>query len=218
MLSVGNASKKTMVVNNPTHVRNNPEKIFANVFPHLCPPTLISEDKSEIIAFFNKHKDIVIKPLYAFGGKDVLHVGPNNDNLPAIMEMFIRNYDCPLLAQKFLPKISEGDKRVILIDGKAAGAINRIPPKGQIRSNMVVGGTPTQTTLSYKEQAICEELAPFLKEKELFLVGIDVIDGYLTEINVTSPTGIQAINGFENTKLETIFWDAIEKAFYERLL
>jgi glutathione synthase len=202
---------KTLVVNDPAHVRNAPEKLFVTHFPGVMPPTLISADVEAIRAFREEHKDIIIKPIYGNGGAGVFHVRPDDENLGALLELFTTTWREPVIVQRYVPEVRKGDKRIILIDGKAAGAVNRVPAAGEARSNMHVGGRPEKTTLSRREQEICEIIGPALRERGLIFVGIDVIGDYLTEINVTSPTGIQEINRFDGTMLERLVWDAIEK-------
>jgi glutathione synthase len=200
----------TLVVNDPREVRNAPEKLFVTRFPEFMPPTLIASDRAQILAFRAEHKDIIIKPLYGNGGAGVFHVMPGDENLNALLEMFSENYREPIIVQKYLPAVREGDKRIILIDGEPAGATNRVPAEGEARSNMHVGGRPVKTQLTERELAICEAIGPELKSRGLIFVGIDVIGGMMTEINVTSPTGIQEINRFNEVCLEADIWDAIE--------
>jgi glutathione synthase len=202
---------KTLVVNDPVHVRNAPEKLFVTHFEGVMPPTLISADVEDIRAFRRDHKDIIIKPLYGNGGAGVFHIRPDDENLGALLEMFTTVWREPVIVQRYVPEVRQGDKRIILIDGKAAGAINRVPAAGEARSNMHVGGRPEKTTLTKREQEICEIIGPALRERGLIFVGIDVIGDYLTEINVTSPTGLQEINRFDGTSLEADVWDAIER-------
>ncbi|MEM7225983.1 MAG: glutathione synthase [Pseudomonadota bacterium] len=201
---------KTLVVNDPFHVRNAPEKLFATHFQALMPPTLITSDRTAIKAFRAEHKDLIVKPLFGNGGAGVFHVAPDDDNLVAMLEMFETFYREPVMVQRFLPEVRAGDKRIILIDGKAAGVINRVPPPGEARSNMHVGGRPEKASLNPRDEEICEMIGPILEERGLIFVGIDVIGDYLTEINVTSPTGLQEVNRFEGTCLESDIWDAIE--------
>ena len=200
----------TLVVNDPREVRNAPEKLFVTRFPEFMPPTLIASDRAQILDFRAEHKDIIIKPLYGNGGAGVFHVTPGDENLNALLEMFSENYREPIIVQKYLPAVREGDKRIILIDGEPAGATNRVPAEGEARSNMHVGGRPVKTQLTDRELAICEAIGPELKSRGLIFVGIDVIGGMMTEINVTSPTGIQEINRFNDVTLEADIWDAIE--------
>lgn len=200
----------TLVVNNPTEVRNCPEKLFVCDFPALMTPTLITQDMRDMEAFRKEHGEVVLKPLYAFGGKDVFHIKPGDSNFEGLVELFLRTYNAPMILQKFLPSVAQGDKRIVLVDGKPIGALNRIPKPGHIRSNMAVGGTPEKTTLTAREHEICEAIGPELKRRGLLLVGIDVIGGNLTEINVTSPTGLQVINRLDGISTEALVWDAIE--------
>ncbi len=201
---------KTLVVNDPVSVRNAPEKIFVTHFDGVLPPTLISSNLEEMKAFRAEHKDIIIKPLYGNGGAGVFHLKPEDENLTVIHELFNEFYREPMIIQKYLPEVRKGDKRIILVDGKPVGAINRVPQEGESRSNMHVGGQAVKTELTPREQEICDIIGPSLKEQGLIFVGIDVIGDYMTEINVTSPTGIQEINRFNNVKLEAEIWDCIE--------
>ncbi|UTW55481.1 glutathione synthase [Kordiimonas sp. SCSIO 12610] len=200
----------TLVVNNPTEVRNAPEKLFVTQFLDLMPPTMITRREDEVKAFREKHGEIIIKPLYGNGGAGVFHLRENDSNLGSLMEMFLGLNREPVMVQKFLPDVVGGDKRIILIDGEAAGAVNRIPAKGEIRSNLVAGGAAAKSILTEREQEICARLGPELKKRGLIFVGIDVIGDWLTEINVTSPTGLQSINAFDGVKLEADIWKAIE--------
>jgi glutathione synthase len=201
---------ETLVVNDPAEVRNAPEKLFVANYPDLMPPTLITRDADRITAFRTEHKDIIIKPLYGNGGAGVFHVTPEDENLSALLEMFAGMFREPIIAQAYLPDVRQGDKRIILIDGEAAGAINRVPEDGEARANMHAGAEPLQATLSDREREICDRIGPDLKVRGLIFVGIDVIGGHLTEINVTSPTGLQEINRFDNVCLEAQIWNAIE--------
>lgn len=200
----------TLVVNDPAHVRNAPEKLFVTEFPHLMPPTLISRDRSEIEEFRNEHGDVVMKPLYGNGGAAVFKVSREDPNFGSLYDLFTVTFREPWVIQRFLPKVSEGDKRIILIDGEAAGAINRVPAANDIRSNMVRGGAAKPTDLTDREREICETIGPHLKRMGQIFVGIDVIDGNLTEINVTSPTGLRAIKRLGGPDLSVTLWDAIE--------
>ena len=204
---------KTLVVNDPAHVRNAPEKLFVTHFPELMPPTVITSDREEILAFRKTHKDIIVKPLYGNGGAGVFHVTPEDENLSALLEMFTRLFREPVIVQAYLPEIRQGDKRIILIEGKAAGVINRVPPPGEARANMHAGATPMKAKLSKRDEEICEAIGPALKERGLIFTGIDVIGRFLTEINVTSPTGIQQIDRFDGVSLESDIWDAIERRY-----
>jgi len=204
----------TLVVNDPMQVRNAPEKLFVTHFPELMPPTLISADMDEIRAFRAEHKDIIIKPLFGNGGAGVFHIRPDDENLNALIEMFTQISREPLIVQAYLPSVRQGDKRIILIDGRAAGAINRVPAEGEARSNMHVGGRPLKSTLSARDKLICEAIGPVLKARGLTFVGIDVIGDYMTEINVTSPTGIQEVSRYDGSNLAGEIWDAIEERFH----
>jgi glutathione synthase len=200
----------TLVVNDPHHVRNAPEKIFVTEFPHLMPPTLISRDREEIDAFRDEHGDVVMKPLYGNGGAAVFKVSREDPNYGSLFDLFSVTFREPWVIQRFLPQVVEGDKRIILVDGEAAGAVNRVPAAGDIRSNMVRGGAARPTDLSPREREICETIGPALRRMGLIFVGIDVIDGNLTEINVTSPTGVRAIKRLGGPDLAVSIWDAIE--------
>ncbi len=201
---------KTLVVNDPFQVRNAPEKLLVTHFPDLMPPTLISADRRQILDFREEHQNIILKPLFGNGGAGVFHITPGDDNLASLLEMFTQLYREPIIVQRYLPEVRQGDKRIILIDGVAAGAVNRVPAAGESRSNMHVGGRPEKSALTRREEEICAAIGPTLKERGLVFVGIDVIGDYLTEINVTSPTGLQEINRFDGTALEVQLWDAIE--------
>ncbi len=201
---------KTLVVNDPVHVRNAPEKLFVTHFDGIMPPTLITTDPDQIAAFREEYRDIIVKPLYGNGGAGVFHITPGDENLNSLIEMFTELYREPIIIQQYLPEVRVGDKRIILIDGKPAGAINRVPAEGEARSNMHVGGRAEQSQLTQREEEICEAIGPTLKENGLIFVGIDVIGDYLTEINVTSPTGLQEIDRFDGACLEAGIWDAIE--------
>lgn len=201
---------KTLVLNDPASVRNSPEKWFVNAFPDFLPPTLVSTDSAEIRAFRNEFKDIIIKPLYGYGGKSVFRLKPEDNNLDALLEWIFSLSKEPLVIQPFLPEVAQGDIRVVMADGKVAGQIGRIPAHGEIRSNLRVGGTAARITLTPRQWEICEALEQPLREKGLVFVGIDLIGDYLTEINVTSPTGIRAINALHDIRVETQIWDAAE--------
>lgn len=201
---------KTLVVNDPVSVRNAPEKLLVTHFPDLMPPTVITSNQKDVEAFRREYKDIIVKPLYGNGGAGVFHITPGDENLSALMEMFTQLYREPVIVQQFLPEVRQGDKRIILVDGEPVGAINRIPKEGEARSNMHVGGKAVQSTLTEREREICAAIGPTLKNQGLIFVGIDVIGDYLTEINVTSPTGLQEINRYDDTCLEALIWDAIE--------
>ncbi|SFK50808.1 glutathione synthase [Methylocapsa palsarum] len=201
---------KVLVVNDPESVRNAPEKLFVLQFPELMPPTLISRDKKLIEAFRDAHNEVVMKPLHGHGGAAVFKVGRKDPNFGSLYDLFATTFREPWVVQRFLPQVAEGDKRIILIDGVAAGAVNRVPADNDIRSNMARGGGAAATQLTPREQEICAVIGPELKQRGLVLVGIDVIDGYLTEINVTSPTGIRAIKRLGGPDLAIVAWDAIE--------
>ena len=201
---------QTLVVNDPVNVRNAPEKLFVTHFDGVMPPTLISSDRYEILAFRAEHKDIIVKPLYGNGGAGVFHITRDDENLNALMELFTGLYREPIVVQRYVPEIRQGDKRIILVEGEPVGALLRVPAKGEARSNLHVGGTAHQSTLTARETEICQIIGPTLKEMGLLFVGIDVIGDWLTEINVTSPTGLQEINRFDGAKLEANIWDAIE--------
>ncbi|MDF2998022.1 MAG: glutathione synthetase [Xanthobacteraceae bacterium] len=201
---------KTLVVNDPIHVRNAPEKIFVTEFPDLMPPTLITRDLDEIKAFRDEQGDIVAKPLYGNGGAAVFRLTRDDLNFGSLYDLFATTFREPWVIQRFLPEVKAGDKRIILVDGVFAGAVNRVPSEGDLRSNMVRGGAARETELSPREREICERLGPSLREKGLIFTGIDVIDGNLTEINVTSPTGIRAIRRLGGPDIAALTWDAIE--------
>jgi len=202
---------ETLVINDPVHVRNSPEKILVTQFEEFIPPTLISSDMKSIREFYAKYQDIIIKPLYGNGGKEIFHIKPRDENLTALLEMFADKYREPIITQMYIPDVHKGDKRIILIDGKPIGAVLRVPLKGEIRANFHAGGGAQKTSLTQRERKICEAIGPYLSEHGLFFVGIDVIGDYMTEINVTSPTGIHEINRLNGIKIEKIFWDCVEK-------
>lgn len=202
---------KTLVVNDPASVRNAPEKLFVMNFPQLMPPTLISRDIDEINAFRDQHGAVVMKPLHGHGGAAVFRVMPQDMNFGSLYDMFSVTFKEPWVIQRFLPEVKHGDKRIILVDGEFAGAVNRVPAADDLRSNMVRGGAAQATELSAREREICDTLGPALRERGLLLVGIDVIDGNLTEINVTSPTGIRAIARLGGPDIAGRVWDVIEK-------
>ena len=200
----------TLVVNDPFHVRNAPEKLLVTHFADFMPPTMIANRREDLEAFRKEHGDIIIKPLYGHGGAGVFHLRENDENFTALLETFTQLYREPIIAQRFLPEISKGDKRIILVEGKPVGALNRIPAKGNVRSNMAVGGTAVHTQLSKRDQEICEAIGPELRNRGLVFVGIDVIGDYITEINVTSPTGIRVIERLDGVNIAALIWDAIE--------
>jgi glutathione synthase len=201
---------KTLVVNDPAHVRNAPEKVFVTEFADLMPPTLISRDLAEIKTFRTEHGDIVMKPLYGKGGEAVFRLEREDLNFGSLYDLFASTFREQWVVQKFLPNIKNGDKRIILVDGEYAGAVNRVPATDDLRSNMVRGGVPAATELTKREAEICKRIGPALRERGLLFVGIDVIDGYLTEINVTSPTGIRAIKNLGGPDVAALIWDKIE--------
>ncbi|AXT27231.1 glutathione synthase [Ruegeria sp. AD91A] len=201
---------RTLVVNDPFWVRNYPEKLLVLDFPDLTPPTTIARDLQTIKAFKEKHGDIILKPLYGNGGAGVFRLDANDRNLTSLHELFTGFSREPLIVQKFLPDVSNGDKRVILVDGEPVGAINRVPAAGETRSNMHVGGRPEKIGLSERDLEICAAIGPLLKEKGQIFVGIDIIGDYLTEINVTSPTGIQELERFDGVNIAEKIWQAIE--------
>ena len=202
---------QTLVVNNPVQVRNAPEKVFVLDYPQFMPPTLVTRSLDEARAFLAAHGEIVVKPLHGNGGKAIFKVGRDGANLSALIEVFNTTWREPHMIQAFLPDVAKGDKRIVLVDGEVAGAINRLPGAGEIRSNLAVGGSAERTVLTATEQEICAVLGPELRRRGLLFVGIDVIGGeWLTEINVTSPTGIVAIERFDGTDVAALIWDAIE--------
>jgi glutathione synthase len=202
---------KTLVVNDPASVRNAPEKLFVMDFADLMPPTLISRDLDEINAFRDQHGAVVMKPLHGHGGAAVFRVMPQDMNFGSLYDMFSVTFREPWVIQRFLPEVKHGDKRIILVDGEFAGAVNRVPAADDLRSNMVRGGAAHATDLTEREREICTRLGPALRERGLLFVGIDVIDGYLTEINVTSPTGIRAIARLDGPDVAAKIWDVIAK-------
>ncbi|WP_109466242.1 glutathione synthase [Albibacillus kandeliae] len=201
---------QTLVVNDPFWVRNYPEKLLVLNFPELTPPTTIARDIEVIRAFKAKHGDIILKPLYGNGGAGVFRLDANDRNLSSLHELFTGFSREPLIVQKYLPAVTKGDKRVILVDGEVIGAINRVPAEGETRSNMHVGGRPEKVELTARDREICATIGPLLKEKGQVFVGIDVIGDYLTEINVTSPTGIQELERFDGINAAAMIWEAIE--------
>jgi len=201
---------KTLVVNDPAQVRNAPEKMFVTEFPELMPPTLLTRDLAEIKAFRAEHGDIVMKPLYGKGGEAVFLIEREDPNFGSLYDLFSTSFREAWVTQKFLPAVRAGDKRIILVDGEFAGAVNRVPAADDIRSNMVRGGAAKATELTAREREICARIGPALRERGLLFVGIDVIDGRLTEINVTSPTGIRAIKNLGGPDIAALIWDRIE--------
>ena len=201
---------RTLVVNDPSEVRSAPEKLLATRFPGLQPPTLISSDPAALVAFHEKHGDVVLKPLHGAAGSGVVRLKAGDPNLEALIEIHATGSRDPLVIQKFIPAVSAGDKRIILIDGEPVGAINRIPAKDQVRSNLRVGGTAAPVELTSRDLEICAAIGPTLKERGLIFVGIDVIGDYLTEINVTSPTGAQQLKTFTGIDAAALMWDVVE--------
>jgi glutathione synthase len=202
----------TLVVNDPTEVRNAPEKLFVLNYKEFMPPTLVTRDASELAAFRMEHEDIILKPLYGNGGAGVFRIRGTDQNFSSLLELFGITYPHqPYMAQKYLPDVRKGDKRIILVDGKFAGAINRVPAAHESRSNMHVGGKPEPTTITKREREICEAMGPELKKRGFIFVGIDVIGDYVTEINVTSPTGIREVKRFGGADIAALLWDAIEE-------
>ena len=200
----------TLVVNDPAHVRNAPEKVFVLDFLDLMPPTLVTRSLEDVKAFRREHKDIILKPLYGNGGAAIFRVGPEDTNLASLVELFQTVFREPFMVQEYRPEVRRGDKRIILIDGEIAGAINRVPAKGETRSNLHVGGTAKPAKLNRRDKEICARLGPELKKRGLLFTGIDVIGDYLTEINVTSPTGIRQVRDFGGPDIAAMIWDAIE--------
>ncbi len=207
---------ETLVVNDPFWVRNSPEKLMVLDFPDLTPPTMIARDVAAIRRFRARHGDIIVKPLYGNGGAGVFHLRPEDPNLSSLLETFAGINREPMIAQKYLPAVVKGDKRIILVDGEPVGAINRVPAAGEARSNMHVGGRPEKVGLTDREREICNVIGPVLREKGLIFTGIDVIDGWLTEINVTSPTGIQELERFDGVNAAALIWEAIEERLAAR--
>ncbi|MDN2578722.1 glutathione synthase [Aquibium sp. ELW1220] len=202
---------KTLVVNDPAWVRNSPEKIFVTEFPDLMPETLITKDPREVAAFRKEFGDIIVKPLYGNGGAGIFHLAEADRNLASLLEMFGQMFREPYIVQRYLKDVRKGDKRIILIDGEPVGAINRVPSETDSRSNMHVGGRAEATELTNREHEICARIGPSLRERGFLLVGIDVIGGYLTEINVTSPTGVREVQKFGGADIAALFWDAVEE-------
>jgi len=201
---------EVLVLNDPRAIRDAPEKLFVIDFPDLTPPTLITRDAEAMRAFRDQYKDVIIKPLYGNGGAGVFRVKPDDANFNALLEMFTDFYQEPSILQQFLPDVTAGDKRIILLDGEAVGAINRVPAKGETRSNMHVGGRAEAVEMSARDQEICDRIGPVLSERGLIFAGIDVIGDYLTEINVTSPTGVQEVRRFGGADISALLWDWVE--------
>jgi glutathione synthase len=200
----------TLVVNDPVSVRNAPEKILVTEFPELMPPTLITRDRQAIRDFRSEHGNIIVKPLYGNGGAGVFLISEGDQNLASLIELFEQSFVEPFMVQRYLPEVRQGDKRIILVDGEPVAGLNRIPSDGEVRSNMHVGGRPELSDLTEREREICAAIGPALRARDLIFVGIDVIGGYLTEINVTSPTGIREIRRFGGPDIAVLIWDAIE--------
>lgn len=201
----------TLVVNDPMWVRNSPEKIFVMEFPELMPETIITRDPAEIAAFRRAHRDVIVKPLYGNGGAGVFHLREDDRNLASLLEMFGQMFREPFIVQRYLKEVRAGDKRIILVDGEPVGAINRVPAEHEARSNMHVGGRAEKTRLTRREEEICAAIGPALKQRGFLLVGIDVIGDYITEINVTSPTGVREVARFGGADIAALFWDAVER-------
>ena len=208
---------ETLVLNDPVSVRNAPEKLYVLDFARFMPPTMITRDLNELRRFHAEHGDVVVKPLHGNAGAAVFRVGRDGSNMAALAELFGKVWRDPFMVQAFLPEVTQGDKRIVLVDGEVAGAINRVPGKGEIRSNLAAGGSAQATVLTDDERAICDAMGPQLRERGLLFVGIDVIGGkWLTEINVTSPTGIVAIDGFNGSDTAALIWNAIERRLSQR--
>jgi len=201
---------ETLVVNDPAWVRNSPEKIFVTEFPDLMPETIITRDPAEIAAFRRAHRDVIIKPLYGNGGAGVFHLREDDRNLASLLEMFGQMFREPYIVQRYLKEVRAGDKRILLVDGKPVGAINRVPADNEARSNMHVGGRAEKAQLTAREEEICARIGPALRDRGFLLVGIDVIGDFLTEINVTSPTGVREVARFGGADIAALFWDAVE--------
>jgi len=201
---------RTLVVNDPAAVRNAPEKLLVTHFPELMPPTMITWDLDAIRSFRLEHNDIIVKPLFGNGGAGVFRIKPDDENLAALLEMHFTRSREPLMFQRYEPAVRQGDKRIILVDGEPVGVVNRVPAEGEARSNMHVGGRPEKCTLSARDREICAAIGPTLRQQGMIFVGIDVIGDWLTEINVTSPTGIQEIDRFDGINIEAMIWDCIE--------
>jgi glutathione synthase len=202
---------KTLVVNDPFHVRNAPEKLFVATFRGVMPPTIISSDREEIRSFRAEHGDIILKPLYGNGGAGVFRLKPDDENMNSLADMFTQFYREPIMVQRYIPEVRKGDKRIILVDGEAVGGFNRVPPQGEARSNLHVGGRAERAELTKRDLDICATIGPELKKRGLIFAGIDVIGDYLTEINVTSPTGIHELRRLSGIDAAPLVWDAIER-------
>lgn len=206
---------QTLVINDPSGVRNAPEKLLVTHFPDMMPPTLVTADPAAIRAFRTEHRDIILKPLFGNGGAGIFRLREDDQNLNALLEMAFAKSREPLMIQAYLPAVRAGDKRIIMVDGVAAGALNRIPSEGEARANLHVGGTAVKTVLTPREKEMCDRLGPMLRERGLLFVGLDVIGDYVTEINVTSPTGLQEIFRLDGIDLTALLWDAFERKYAE---
>ena len=207
---------RTLVVNDPRWVRDSPEKLLVTHFPELMPPTLVTWDTAAIRAFRAQHRDIIVKPLFGNGGAGVFRIREDDENLGSLLEMHFARSREPLMVQRYEPAVRQGDKRIVLVDGEAMGAINRVPAQGEARSNMHVGGRAEKSAMTARDREICDRIGPFLRDHGLIFVGIDVIGDYLTEINVTSPTGLQEIAHFDGSNLAGTIWDRIETRVAKR--
>ena len=205
-----------LVINDPAAVRNAPEKLFVLRFKELMPPTLLTRDRNEIRAFWKEHGDIILKPLFGNGGAGVFRLRPGDENLTALLEMYEQIRREPVMVQRYVPEVRQGDKRIILVEGEAMGAVMRVPPEGEARANLHVGARPMKTELRARDREICAAIGPTLRAQGLVFVGIDVIGGWLTEINVTSPTGIQEIARLDGVDIAPKIWDAIEARLADR--
>tara|TARA_Y100001960_G_scaffold327476_1_gene413956 strand:- start:2376 stop:3329 length:954 start_codon:yes stop_codon:yes gene_type:complete len=206
-------SSKILIINNPKSIRDAPEKLHVTFFKKLTPPTLVSQDEVEIKKFIKKNKKLIVKPLYEKGGKGIFKISSNDKELTKKIKIFLKKENLPIVVQKFIPEVRDGDKRVIIIDGNPVGAMKRVPAKNEVRANLSRGGTAQKTVMTFRDKLICKKLKPWLKKEKIFFAGIDIIGKYLTEINLTSPTGMVEINKLENVRLEKIFWDRVEKKY-----
>ena len=202
---------KTLIINNPKSIRDAPEKLYVTNFKNLTPPTVISQDVHEIKKYIKKHRNLIVKPLYEKGGKGIFKISSNDKNIAKKIQNILKKENLPLVIQKYISQIKEGDKRIILINGNPVGKMKRIPAKNEVRANLSQGGAAEKTILTARDKFICKKLKSWLRKEKIFFAGIDIIGNYLTEINITSPTGIVEINGLENIKVEKIFWDLIKK-------
>ncbi len=204
-------NSKTLIINNPKSIRDAPEKLYVTFFKNLTPATLISQDENEIKKYIKKNKNLIIKPLYEKGGKGIFKISLNDKNINKKIKNILKKEKLPIVVQKYVPEVTKGDKRVILLNGNPVGAMKRVPAKNEVRANLSRGGTAEKTTLTDRDKFICKKIKPWLKKEKIFFAGIDIIGNYLTEINITSPTGIIEINNLENIKIEKKFWDLVEK-------